>query len=53
MTDPTNLVSPTPVCYTSDTKGPVTLNGTITLELKMVIAAKSDKIIVGGISFLS
>jgi hypothetical protein len=51
--DPTNLLSPTPVCYTSVTKGPLTLNGTITLALKMVIAMKSDKILVGGISLLS
>jgi len=51
--DPTNLLSPTPVRYTSVTKGPLTLNGAITLALKMVVAKKTDKILVGDISLLS
>ena len=51
--DPTNLLSPSPVCYKSVVKGSITVKGTITLELKMVIARKTDKILVGGISLLS
>jgi hypothetical protein len=51
--DPTNLLSPSPVCYNSVVKGSITVKGTITLELKVVIARKSDKILVGGISLLS
>jgi hypothetical protein len=51
--DPTNLTSPAPVCYKSVVKGPITVNGTITLALKMVVARKTDTILVGGISLLS
>jgi hypothetical protein len=51
--DPTNLTSPTPLCYQSVVKGSVTVKGTLTLELKMVVARKTDNILVGGISLLS
>jgi len=51
--DPTNLLSPAPACYKSLVKGSLIVRGTITLELKMVIARKTDKILVGGLSLLS
>ncbi len=51
--DPTNLTSTAPVCYKSPVKGAITVGGTITLELKMVIGRESDQILVGGISLLS
>jgi hypothetical protein len=51
--DPTNLTSPAPVCYQSKVSPVFAVNGTITLELKMVIAKATDKILVGGISLLS
>jgi hypothetical protein len=50
--DPTNLSSTAPVCYTSKVAG-FAVNGTITLELKIVIGRKSDKILIGGIALLS
>ena len=50
--DPTNLTSTVPVCYRSKVTG-VTVNGTITLELKMVFGSKKDKILVGGIALLN
>lgn len=50
--DPTNLTSSAPVCYTSKTSA-VTLKGTITLELKVVIGRKTDRILVGGLALLS
>ncbi len=50
--DPTNLTSVVPVCYTSKVGGFV-VNGTITLELKIVIGRKTDKILVGGLAMLS
>ena len=50
--DPTNLTSTTPTCYKSPVSG-VTVKGTITLELKMVIGKKTDKILVGGIALLT
>jgi hypothetical protein len=50
--DPTNLTSVVPVCYTSKVGGFV-VNGTITLELKIVIGRKTDKILVGGLALLS
>jgi hypothetical protein len=49
--DPTNLTSTTPVCYKSVVGG-FSVAGTITLELKMVIAGKGEKILIGGISLL-
>jgi hypothetical protein len=51
--DPTNLRSPTPLCYKSIVKEGVTVKGTITLALKMAVARKTDKILVGGISLIS
>ena len=51
--DATNLTSTTPVCYKSVVKSAITVDGTITLALKMVIARRTDKILVGGISLLS
>jgi hypothetical protein len=50
--DPTNLTSTLPVCYKSKASG-FTVSATITLELKIVIGRKSDKILVGGIALLS
>lgn len=50
--DPTNLTSTAPVCYKSPASG-FTVKGTITLELKMVIGEKKDKILVGGIALLT
>jgi hypothetical protein len=47
--DPTNLTSTSPVCYRSKASG-VSVRGTITLALKMVIGDPGDKILVGGIS---
>ena len=42
--DPTNLTSTVPVCYTSKASG-FTVKGTITLELKIVIGRRGDKIL--------
>lgn len=50
--DPTNLTSTAPVCYKS-TASVFTVNGTITLALKVVIGKKGDKILVGGIALLT
>ena len=50
--DPTNLTSTVPVCYKSKVGG-FTVNGTITLALRIVIGRKTDKILVGGLAMLS
>ena len=50
--DPTNLTSTTPVCYKSAASG-FSVKGTITLELKIVIGRKGQKILVGGIALLT
>jgi hypothetical protein len=50
--DPTNLASTTPVCYKSKVKD-FAVKGTITLELKIVIGGKSEKILIGGIALVS
>jgi hypothetical protein len=49
--DPTNLMSTAPVCYKSAASG-FSIKGTITLELKIVIGAKGEKILVGCIALL-
>jgi hypothetical protein len=49
--DPTNLRSAAPVCYKSKVNG-FKVEGTITLELKLVIGKKGDKILIGGISLI-
>ena len=50
--DSTNLTSTAPVCYKSAVNG-FTVNGTITLGLKMVIGERGNKILVGGIALLT
>jgi len=50
--DPTNLASTTPVCYTSKVAG-FAVAGSVTLELKIVIARNTDKILIGGLSILT
>lgn len=50
--DPTNLTSTAPVCYQSKVAG-VVVKGTFTLELKIVIARRTDRILVGGLALLS
>lgn len=50
--DPTDLTSTVPVCYQSKASG-FSVNGTITLMLRIVIGRKTDKILVGGIALLS
>ncbi len=49
--DPTNLTATSPTCYTSPAN--VNVEGTITLELKMVFGSTSDIIRIGGIELLS
>ena len=50
--DPTNLTSTLPVCYKSEASG-FSVSGTITLELKLLIGGKGEKILVGGIALLT
>lgn len=50
--DGTNLTSTTAVCYKSTVNG-FTVNGTITLGLKIVIGRSSERIVIGGIALES
>lgn len=50
--DPTNLTSTVPVCCTSKVGGYV-VKGSVTLELKIVVGATSDLILIGGLSLLT